>query len=414
MARRKRWSYSAGERPHTVVVEEREVGGTLRVRAWDATRRGGKGNWVRRSLGHRDQEKAKAYALEQSAKLMKGVADLKDGKLTLGQVFTLYGRHRTPRKCESEQQADGRRADMWTRFLGASRDPNTISLERWEVFIDRRRSGEIDARANCVAENERRPVRDRCVGADLVWLNLVFSWAVKWRTPQGPYLMGENPVRGYEITRELNPRRPVATTDRYEAIRGVSDQIPMEIRWHGKRTKQRSYLSELLDLAYATGRRISAICQLRYEDLRLEKTAEQPCGAIRWPGDTDKEGMEWTSPLNPIARAAIDRVLAERPGIGATPMFACPKKADRSIRYELASDWLKRAETLARVEPHNGRLWHAYRAGWATSRKTVPIQDVAAAGGWKTNQIVQDLYQRADPSTILRAVMHTGELREAQ
>ena len=158
--------------------------------------------------------------------------------------------------------------------------------------------------------------------------------------------MRENPVRGYEIPIEKNPRRPVATTDRYEAIRGVSDQVEMEILWHGKRTKQRSYLSELLDLAYATGRRISAICQLRYDDLRLEKTAEQPYGAIRWPGDTDKEGMEWTSPLNPIARAAIDRVLAERRGIGAVPMFPCPKQAGASIRYELASDWLKKAETL--------------------------------------------------------------------
>ena len=257
-------------------------------------------------------------------------------------------------------------------------------------------------------------MRDRCVGADLVWLNLVFSWAAKWRTPQGPYFMRENPVRGYEIPTEKNPRRPVATTDRYEAIRGVSDQVEMEIQWYGKRTKQRSYLSELLDLAYATGRRISAICQLRYNDLRLEKTPDQPCGAIRWPGDTDKEGMEWTSPLNPIARAAIDRVLAERPGIGAAPMFACPKQSETSIRYELASDWLKRAETLAGIETHKGRLWHAYRAGWATARKTVPIQDVAAAGGWKTNQIVQDLYQQADPSTILKAVLHTGELREAQ
>ena len=226
--------------------------------------------------------------------------------------------------------------------------------------------------------------------------------------------MRENPVRGYDIPSEKNPRRHVATTDRYEAIRGVSDQVQMEIRWHGKRTKQRSYLSEILDLAYATGRRISAICQLRYDDVRLEKTAEQPYGAIRWPGDTDKEGREWTSPLNPVARAAIDRVLAERPGIGAAPVFACPRQSDRSIRYELASDWLRKAETLARVDSHKGRLWHAYRAGWATSRKTVPIQDVAAAGGWKTNQIVQDLYQQADPSTILEAVMHAGELREAK
>ena len=95
-------------------------------------------------------------------------------------------------------------------------------------------------------------------------------------------------------------------------------------------------------------------------------------------------------------------------------MFACSRQGDVSIRYEPASDWLRKAETLAGVELHNGRLWHAYRAGWATSRKTVPIQDVAAAGGWKTHQIVQDLYQQADPSTILKAVLHTGELREAQ
>ena len=95
-------------------------------------------------------------------------------------------------------------------------------------------------------------------------------------------------------------------------------------------------------------------------------------------------------------------------------MFACPKQADKAICYELASDWLRKAETLAAIETHKGRLWHAYRAGWATSRKTVPIQDVAKAGGWKTNQIVQDLYQQADPSTILEAVLHTGELREAQ
>ena len=95
-------------------------------------------------------------------------------------------------------------------------------------------------------------------------------------------------------------------------------------------------------------------------------------------------------------------------------MFACLRQSDKPIRYELASDWLKKAEALAGVEPHEGRLWHAYRAGWATARKRVPIQDVAKAGGWKTNQIVQDLYQQADPSTILEAVLHTSEIREAQ
>ena len=302
MARRKRWSYSAGERPHTVVVEEREVAGTLRVRAWDATRRGGKGGWVRRSLGHRDKEAAKTYALEQAAKLKKGDAELQQGRVTLAQVFVLYEGYRTPRKSLKEQWADARRIELWTRVLGAGKDPHKVFLSEWERFIDRRTSGEINSKGNAVPEAERAPVRTRSVEADLKWLRWVFNWAAKWRTAQGQYLMRENPARGYSIPTERNPLRPVASTDRYEAIRKVSDRQQMEIRWNGKREAQRSYLSELLDIVNGTGRRISAVCQLRYEDLRL---SEGPYGSIRWPADTDKEGHESCVPINPSVRHAL-------------------------------------------------------------------------------------------------------------
>ncbi len=169
MARRKRWSYSAGERPHTVVVEEREAGGTLRVRAWDATRRGGKGGWVRRSLGHRDREAAKTYALEQATKLSKGDADLRQGKVTLAQVFALYKRHRTPRKSLKEQEADARRTELWTRVLGSEKDPHKVFLSEWERFIDSRTSGEIDARGKAVSRTKRATIRTRSVEADLKW-----------------------------------------------------------------------------------------------------------------------------------------------------------------------------------------------------------------------------------------------------
>ena len=70
-----------------------------------------------------------------------------------------------------------------------------------------------------------------------------FNWAVTWRTESGDYLMSQNPLRGYPIPRELNPRRPVATQDRYEALRAVSDQVMMEIRWNGTREPVQSYLS---------------------------------------------------------------------------------------------------------------------------------------------------------------------------
>ncbi len=411
MARRKRWSYSAGERPHTVVVEEREAGGTLRVRAWDATRRGGKGGWVRRSLGHRDREAAKTYALEQATKLSKGDADLRQGKVTLTQVFALYKRHRTPRKSLKEQEADARRTELWTRVLGSEKDPHKVFLSEWERFIDSRTSGEIDARGKAVSETKRAKIRTRSVEADLKWLRWMFNWAMKWRTAQGQYLMRENPVRGYEIPTEKNPLRPVASTDRYEAIRRVSDQQQMEIRWNGKREAQRSYLSELLDIVNGTGRRISAVCQLRYEDLRL---SEGPYGSIRWPADTDKEGRESCVPINPSVRHALDRVLIDRPGIGSAPLF--PKPTDRALPLTtyLASKWLIEGEKLAGLDTQKGSLWHAYRRKWVTERKHLPDVDVAAAGGWKDTQSLKSAYQQADTETMLRVVLEAGELREVR
>jgi integrase len=175
----------------------------------------------------------------------------------------------------------------------------------------------MKSRARCreVKEHKRRSVGNRSVEADCNWLRWVFNWAAKWRMRSGHYLMRENPVRGFEVPKEKNPQRPVASQDRFEAVRAVSDQVMMQSRW-GKRREDRSYLSELLDVANGTGRRLSAICKLRYEDLQLH---QGPYGSILWPASTDKSGRETVIPMSPVVRRAIDRILKERPGIGATP-----------------------------------------------------------------------------------------------
>ena len=233
---------------------------------------------------------------------------------------------------------------------------------------------------------------------------------MKWRTPAGHYLMRENPVRGFEAPREKNTRRPVATHDRFLTIRKVSDQVMMESRW-GKRDEVRSYLSELLDIVNGTGRRISAVCKLTYEDLRLELG---PYGSIRWPASTDKTGRETVVPVSEEVRQAIDRILRVRPGIGSAPLFPSPEDPQKPITRHLADKWLRKGERLARLEPQRGSLWHAYRRKWATERKHLPDVDVAAAGGWKTVQTLKSAYQQADAETMLRVVLGAGELREAQ
>ena len=42
------------------------------------------------------------------------------------------------------------------------------------------------------------------------------------------------------------------------------------------------------------------------------------------------------------------------------------------------------------------------------------MQDVAAAGGWKSHVVVRDIYTQADAETILDVVLFAGELREAR
>ena len=176
-------------------------------------------------------------------------------------------------------------------------------------------------------------------------------------------------------------------------------------------TDQLSYLSELFDLVEETGRRINAVCQLRYSDLRLDRT---PFGSIHWPGETDKVGREALAPLSQIARSAIDCVLRERPGIGDAYLFPSPKDPSKPISRHLAAKWLRKAEKLAGVEPLQGSLWHAYRRKWVTERKHYPDVDVAAAGGWKTPETMKLAYQHADAETMVTVVTEPRRLREAQ
>lgn len=408
MARRKAkcWSFSTGERGGTVTVYEREPGGPLWARAFDRSSRGGKGGYVRVALRHRDQERAKTYAMEQAAKLRQGRADLLEGKVTLSRLLALYLEHRSPRKTAGEQRADQRKAEMWCRVLGPRKDPHLISLGEWERFIAARMSGTIDARGESVPTDRRRPLRARAVEENCKWLRWALNWAVHWREVDGRYLMRENPLRGFEMPVEENPNRPVATTDRYEALRAVSDGVLMDVSWDGGR--QRSYLSELLDLAHGTGRRISAICGLRYEDLRPD---DGPYGSIRWPAATDKEGRETVAPITPRVRAALDRILRERPGIGARYLFPSPANPAEPVREDRARRWLLNGEKLAGLPKQKGSLWHAYRRGWATARKHLSLKDTAAAGGWASTETLLNCYQQPDDATMLAVVMGGVELR---
>ena len=388
-----------------MAVEENKVGGNIYWRIWDKVHQ----KYTGESFHHRDKKRAMEWADRTALKRRDGATAIINKTVTLARAVRLYLEFRTRQKSPATQAEDHRRAEMFLRVLGAAFVVTALSYALLARFVELRLTGAIDARGNPVPVEDRKPVRVRTVEADLRWLMAVLNWARNWKTPDGDFLIKENPIRGFEIPKEKNPRRPIATRDRYEHVLAVSDQVMMEDRTRGRRQVKISHLPELLPIVKGTGRRISAVCQLTYEDLHLD---QGPHGSIRWPASTDKMGLASVVPIGPEVRAAIDRILAERPGIGKAYLFPSPIDPDKPIRYELASDWLLRAEKLAGLEKQKGGLWHPYRRMWATERKHLPDVDVAAAGGWSDPNTLRLIYQQPDEATMLRVVLEAGELRE--
>ena len=149
-----------------------------------------------------------------------------------------------------------------------------------------------------------------------------------------------------------------------------------------------------------------AILALEHADLLLTKGEQWPHGRVHWCAEADKEGKESTVAINADVRTALDQLPR---AIGALPLFP-------DVSYEKASKWLRKAERLAKVEKQDGSLWHAYRRGWATARKHLPVQDVAAAGGWspKNPAALQTIYQQPDAATVYTVVSQPVALREQQ
>ena len=53
-----------------------------------------------------------------------------------------------------------------------------------------------------------------------------------------------------------------------------------------------------------------------------------------------RASSDWIQAIGPVARAAIDRIMEEPPGIGEALMFPPPTNSGQAITKDLASEWL--------------------------------------------------------------------------
>lgn len=433
----KKWSVSVGDRGSTVRVAEREPGGIIYL-YWTVDRRPKK-----RSLGHRDKDRALDEAWAVHRQLRKGLDALEAGSATIGTILEAYTRHVTPTKCDREQTTDRSRRELVERVFGADRLPRMIRDRDWESFLRDRATGKINARGMTASEVEKvrkrmkragdnmrqaprppKPCSPRTLERTAGWVVSVFRWATTHRIDRGAseprYLLDENPIRGYDVPSgegaldyyprtmidqgdvDASPHQPIMTETRYRAM---LDAVCRALQGSDTPTYTLVTSRALLPVVRWTGRRIGAVRRLRWKDVRLDD------GAIDWPASTDKQRKRWRGiPLAPGALEALEWLHARRKVVAiddradASPVFPSVSDSAKPLPAEYARDLFLEVEDMAELEHVQGLGWHGFRRMRATEFKhsSLPVQDVATYLGM-TLDTLQEIYQQDDEDT-LRAV----------
>ncbi len=234
-------------------------------------------------------------------------------------------------------------------------------------------------------------VSGRHVGANTIQRDLgMFKAALNWACQKyegGHPLLTRHALEKVRIPTEKDPKRPLLDAGSIRALLAVAPTVHPLLR-------------PMILLAWRTGRRLSAVLALRWDDVDFEK------GTIRWRAEHDKIRQTWVVPARRDLLKELRRFRAERPGIGSVLLFPHPQRRRHRggpVTRHLAAYWLKEAFERGKIAKPKGGLWHMFRRAWATERKDLPLKDVAAAGGWRdTSTLLR--YQQPDEET-LRAVV---------
>jgi len=262
------------------------------------------------------------------------------------------------------------------KFLGGAQLVSELTPDRIHEYVVWRRHGGVAGRR---------------VGANTIQRDLgMFKAALNWACQKyegGHPLLTRHALEKVRIPTEKDPKRPLLDTGSIQALIAVAPAVHPLLR-------------PLIVLAWRTGRRLSAILALRWDDVDFEQET------IRWRAEHDKIRKTWVIPARRDLLGELRRLRAERPGIGSVLLFPHPQRRRHRrgpATRHLAAYWLKEAFLRGKITKPKGGLWHMFRRAWATERKDLPLKDVAAAGGWRdTSTLLR--YQQPDEDT-LRAVV---------
>ena len=126
-------------------------------------------------------------------------------------------------------------------------------------------------------------------------------------------------------------------------------------------------------------------------------------GTLIWRADSDKLGRTTATPVTPSVRDALEAHRQETGG--ATSWIFPAPSSEGHVTVSCVSHWFRKVEKAAKIPHRRGFGWHTLRRAFATKRKGMSVQDVAALGGWKGTQVLQTLYQQADVDAMERVLL---------
>lgn len=374
-ARRRAWSYKAGEKGRNR-VRVFEWNGQL----WIDYREDGERR--RQALQHVDRERARQQADEIAATLRTLQGPALPSVLTLGTLFDMYEREITPLKASTTQAHDRRVMQMARRCWGPSASVASLDRRDWDRFIQMRRVGTLGVKA-----------RDGTIGTNLRTIVAVLHWALAVRI-KGKPLLELHPFRGCSVPKEASPRRPALTEEEFRKLVAIAPRV-------------HQWCPLFLLLVHETGHRYNAIARLRWSDVNFTT------GTITWRAEHDKLGRGHTTPASELALTALRATQLQESAIGDRPVFPSARKPMEPVDRFRPRDWWRRLELLSGIERIPGRGWHSLRRKFATEHMDLPMRELMAIGGWQNEHTILTCYQKPREVQLRAALQRRTLAREA-
>lgn len=185
--------------------------------------------------------------------------------------------------------------------------------------------------------------------------------------------------------------------ERFEQLRPYCDD-----------TGEQRLFGGFMDLLVALGWRVSGVRQLRLEHFDARTDAKAPHGRVLRDPDFDKKRKGAWLPISDWLAPRLAGLLERRKALPIDSPWLFPKveKPLEAWSRDYTAERLRIVEGWAGVVPLDGGKFHPWRRMWATSRKHLPLKDVAFAGCWDERTLLM-FYQKTDDETVLD-VMNAG------